>query len=397
MKIALVALPHPQETAAAPPLPLAYVAALLEQQRHIVRIYDLAVRGTTPNGDRLASLQTFRPHVALLVSESAEARLAVEPRLASCGAAVLHLCLSMREWASGHEVASALRPADHCRSPSKDEQNVIIDVLLALDDDLDALPFPARHLLPLEHYPMHTSTGDLRTPLLIGRRVGGTYQMRNPALLVSEIRSVAHEHGILHFLLAGAPLTHDRAWLRALLGRLREARLGIRWEASVDFERLDRELLEALRSQGCEGLCFAFDAMAVLDVKEARAALVEAVSMAHDLGMFVRGRISLEPRFSSMPALVDMAATFGLDDVQFYVLPLPPVAERTVGEPPLESFAELVRERYQASRSRQQFIERFGARLGPVIWRMGRSGLLGSDVRRQASGGDVPSEVVAGG
>ena len=43
MRIALVALDYGHDSAVEPPLPLAYLAALLEQQRQIVRIYDLAL------------------------------------------------------------------------------------------------------------------------------------------------------------------------------------------------------------------------------------------------------------------------------------------------------------------------------------------------------------------
>jgi hypothetical protein len=138
--------------------------------------------------------------------------------------------------------------------------------------------------------------------------------------------------------------------------------------------------------------------MAVLDAHQERVVLTRAVQLAHELGMKVRARISLEPRYSSVPTLVDMAATFGLDDVSFRVHSFQTQRERTVGaEPPMEALAELVRERYQTSRSRQRFIERYGSRLGPMIWRMGRSGLLGPNVRRQADGSESSSEVVAEG
>lgn len=397
MKIALIALPQSEEVAAAP-LPFAYTAALLEQQRHIVRIYDLAVRGSNPHGDPLASLRTFRPHVVLVAAQRRSAALDVERRAVECGAAILHLGLGMREWAGGQAAARALWPAERGAELAKDEQNVIIDALLALDDDLDALPFPARHLLALEHYPTYTPAGALQTPLLVGRHTAGGHQLRAPALVVSELRSVAHEHAMLHVLLAGAPLTCDEAWLGELLRRLDEVRLGVGWEGSVAYEQLTPELLRRCRQAGCEALDFAFDAMAVLDAKEAREALSEAVRQAHELEIAVRARISLEPRYSSVPALVDMAATFGLDDVRFHMQPYPGVhVPAEAGQPALAEIAELVRARYQSSRSRQHFVNRFGERLGPLMWRVGRTGLLGAAMREQALGVVAASEVVAEG
>jgi hypothetical protein len=393
VKIALVAMPQPHE-AASSPLPLAYVAALLEQQRHIVRIYDLAVRGSNPHGDPLASLRSSRPH--LVIIGAPEVAPEVERRAVECGAAVLYLGLGMREWVGGQTAARALRRAEVGGSPRKDEQNVIIDALLALDDDLDTLPFPARHLLLLEQYHTRTPDGAPQTPILVGHRAVGSYQLRTPALLVAEMRSVAHEHAMLHVLLTGVPLTHDGPWLAELLRRLTEARLGVGWEAGADYRRLTPQLLAGCRRAGCEALDFAFDAMAVLDDKQERAALTEVVRQAHELDIKVRARVSLEPRYSSVPALVDMAATFGLDDVRFAVQPYPAArAQEPAGQPPLAEIAELVRSRYQSSRSRQSFVNRFGARLGPVLWRVGRTGLLGAALREQALGAATVSEVVA--
>ncbi|HWQ15401.1 MAG TPA: hypothetical protein VNL77_21550 [Roseiflexaceae bacterium] len=395
MKIALVAPPQPGDAAATPPLPLAYTAALLEQ-RHIVRIYDLAVRGSSPHGDPFASLRAFRPHVAVIATTDAALAAETGQRLATCSGAVLHLGLAMREWADVETVVRTLRTVSGCPSPGENEQNVIIDALLALDADLDALPAPARHLLSLEQYPAYTPAGDLRTPILVGRPAGGGYRMRSPALLISELRSVTHEHGVLHFVFGGAPVTHDARWLRELLRQLAAARLGIGWEGGAAYGQLTRDLLEECRQAGCEGLELTFDAMAVIDAKRERTALTQVVQQAHELGITVRARIGLESRFSSVPVLVDMAATFGLDDVRFSVLPQ--AHERgPEAQPAMEELAELVRARYQSSRSRQYFVERFGERLGPVLWRVGRTGLLGATFRRRAVGGEATSEVVAEG
>jgi hypothetical protein len=388
VKIALVVLPQPGETVA-PPLSLAYTAALLEQQRHIVRIYDLGVRGSSPNGDPLASLRSFRPHVVVIAAQDRRAAADVERRVASPGVSVLHLGLAMREWTAGQEAARALYPPEQCAAPARDEQNVIIDALLSLDDDLDALPFPARHLLALEQYPTYSSDGTLQTPIVIGHRTASGFQLRTPALVVAELRTVAHEQAVLHARLSGAPLTHDVGWLSDLLARLDEARLGLSWEGSAAFNQLTPELLEGCRRAGCETLDVAFDAMEVLDSKEARAALSEVVRQAHEAGIAMRARITLEARYSSMPALVDMAGTFGLDDVQFTMQgDASARAEEPAGQPPAE-VADLVRARYQTSRSRQYFVNRFGARLGPLLWRVGRTGLLGRTLRDQAVGGNV--------
>jgi hypothetical protein len=57
----------------------------------------------------------------------------------------------------------------------------------------------------------------------------------------------------------------------------------------------------------------------------------------------------------------------------------------------------MVQSRYRSSRSRQFFIERFGPRVGPMLWRVGRAGLLGRTWQRYADGGDDASGAVANG
>ena len=99
-----------------------------------------------------------------------------------------------------------------------------------------------------------------------------------------------------------------------------------------------------------------------------------------------------------MPTLVDLAATFGLDDVRFNVPKYATQHERMVGDNlELDNVAEMVQSRYRSSRSRQFFIERFGPRVGPMLWRVGRAGLLGRTWQRYADGGDDANGAVASG
>ena len=88
------------------------------------------------------------------------------------------------------------------------------------------------------------------------------------------------------------------------------------------------------------------------------------------------------------------------DDVE--VIPAKEVARlgdrRAVGDNlELDNVTEMVQSRYRSSRSRQFFIERFGPRVGPMLWRVGRAGLLGRTWQRYADGGDDASGAVASG
>jgi hypothetical protein len=385
VKIALVALPQLEDTPVAPPLPLAYIAAILEQQRHIVRIYDLALCEATLLAEAAIPLRAFRPHV-VAITAGAQVSAAARAALSGCNAPIMKLGVVLRAFAPNQTAVQALWQMDE-QPVAEDEQNVICNALLALNEDLDSLPFPARHLLPLEQYPLRTPAGELQTTLLAGQPGGESGALlRAPSQIAAEIRSIAREHGIRHVIFADLSLTHDMAWLSELLEHLADADLGVGWEGRVRHERLSAELLHTFRRAGCEILCFQFNAAEVLDTREQRAALSAIVEQAHELGIIVRAQIELEPPYDAIPALVDLSATFGLDDVRFNVRQRAAAPAPATNHPAIEQVAEMARSRYRSRRSRQYFIERFGPQLGPMLWRVGRAGLLGRTWQRYANG-----------
>jgi hypothetical protein len=395
VKIAFIALSHPDDTPTTPPLPIGYLAALLEQQRHIVRIYDFALHQRAPLAETLAPIRAFRPHIAVVAAADSAILAEVEQVLAGCNTIVMPLGVDLRVAPPGQAVAQALWWIDKQPRP-EDEQSVIYGALLALDDDLDSLPFPARHLLALEQYPLFTPNGDLQTTILTGQQFGGDGIIpRNPALIAAELRSIAREYGIRHFVFAGPPLSADICWLRELLQHLVASDLGVNWEGSIAYESLNGELLRMLRRAGCEVLCFPLDGLEVLGSKRARTEFSAIVEQAHSLDIAVRAEIHLDPTYAAIPTLVDISATFGLDDVRFRVPSPSAPALRKHDDLAIENVAEMVQSRYRSSRSRQFFVERFGPRMGPMLWRVGRAGLLGRTWQRYADGGEESGGTIA--
>lgn len=398
MKIAFIALPDPEDIPTAPPLAIAYLAALLELQRHIVRIYDFALSDTAHTVEALTPLRAFRPHIVVVAYNQPASLAPIEAALADVPTVVLPLGISLRSAAPGQALAQALWAIKRPANPT-DEQSVIYEALLGLDADLDTLPFPARHLLQLEQYPLFTPMGDLQTPLLMVQQFGSDSTVpRSPALITAELRSVAREYGIRHFILAGPPLSADTPWLSDLLYHLATADLGVSWQSDVQYNRMSPELLRMFRRAGCEVLCLPLDAGNLLGSKSARTELTQLVEQAHELDMVVRAQIQLNPSFAAMPMLVDLAATFGLDDVRFNVPHAVRASQPANGASlGLEHITEMVQSRYRSSLSRQFFIERFGPRMGPMLWRVGRAGLLGRTWQRYADGSDEGGQPISRG
>lgn len=371
-----------------PPLPLAYMAALLEQQRHIVRVYDLALTPMLPLANALAPLRSFRPHLTVIASAQSALTAQVEAALQGCSGQIMHLGTSLREQAPAQAVTHALWRI-HERAQLQDEQTVIFEALLALNDDIDSLPFPARHLLSLEQYSLFTLAGDLQTNVLLAQHISSyDVAVRQPAHVLAELHIIAREHGIRHFVFPCCPVEGHAEWVRELLEQFIAADMDIAWECGVDYRAIDAELLRLFRRAGCETLGLAFTAGDVLSSRETRQMIGMFIDLAHELGIRVRARVQLEPLFSMVPVVVDLSATLNLDDIEFGVC-----RERAVGQAAedritLDDVTEMARSRYRSSRSRQFFVERFGPQIGPMLWRVGRAGLLGRTWWRYANGSE---------
>src|SRR5205085_10483939 len=135
---------------------------------------------------------------------------------------------------------------------------------------------------------------DLQTSLLIGEQFDNdTVAPRAPAQIVAELRSVAREYGIRHFVFSGPPLSADMAWLHELLYHLATSDLGVSWEGCLRYNALQEDLLRMLRRAGCEVICFPLDAIEVLGSKQARAELLAMIEQVHDHGIAVRAEILL--------------------------------------------------------------------------------------------------------
>lgn len=359
--MALIALPC-QGKPAVPPLTLAYIATLLEQRRHIVRIYDLGLDPETPVSAAVQPLRSFRPQVVIVAGEQEEqlglASAALRDDLAC---QVVPLPMSR----SGLDAIQSCAAALSCIDRLKGEKGRGEPSPTQLG--LDELPFPARHLLSLESYSLRAVGGELQTTVVIaGLDSAGEVLMRSPTQVIAELRSVSQEFGLRHFRIADVPVTIDRAWLLEFSTRLRDAGLGVGWEADADAERLDEQLLAHMARSGCESLTFHLDAASVFESTAARAQLNKVVAAARESQIFVRAHVKLEPPYESVPALVDVAATFGLDDVRFDVAQSDAVSVGADGS----QLKAMARQIYDAGRDRQRFVNRFGPALGNLIWKL---------------------------
>ncbi len=361
MNVALIALAN-DEIPVIPPLTLAYIAAVLEHQRHIVRIYDLALISGHSLTRALELLRRFDPQVVIVVGEQIARLEAAVQVLRSQNSNIVPMQLRRDKLAQGQACATILAWFDQ---QSKDDRLGIrnrSDPDLGLKADLDRLPLPARHLLALEEYGLRAVGHELQTTVLVGLQAEAdtmAVTLRSPSRIVTELRSVSREYGIRHYLFPAISLTIDRLWLHEFLMRLTEADLHISWEGSVDALQLDEALLAAMARSGCEKLRFCFNTNEVFESVALRSQIRQTVALAHQFHISVLGEFELDSTFKAIPHLVDVSATFGLDDATFTIRADTEVAQAE---------SEAARKRYQVSRLRQQLIDRFGFAIGTLLW-----------------------------
>ena len=143
--------------------------------------------------------------------------------------------------------------------------------------DLDTLPFPARHRIPLERYRFTVTTRDGRerpaqnimtsrgcpfncyfcaTPITWGRKVRG----HSPERVLEEIEWLIDRHGTEFIWFYDDTLNYNPERLHRIMDMIIERGLDIRFANEFRIDAVDRPLLEKMRRAGLERGYFGVEA-----------------------------------------------------------------------------------------------------------------------------------------
>jgi radical SAM superfamily enzyme YgiQ (UPF0313 family) len=131
-------------------------------------------------------------------------------------------------------------------------------------EDLDGLPRPAWHLLPLSKYrafgdgaSLMTSRGcPHRCAFCVGRKmIGQKGRFRRPEAVVDEMEALANM-GFRGIRVEDDLFTFKRERVMAICRELDQRAMSIRWRAYARVDTVDRELLDRMKRAGCERLLF---------------------------------------------------------------------------------------------------------------------------------------------
>lgn len=188
--------------------------------------------------------------------------------------------------------------------------------------DLDALPYPARHLIERDNY-RFLFTGDITTSVLTGRGcphrctfcassiINGTRTRdRDPRSIVEEIRYV-HEHdGTTHFILYSDTFNASRRFVLRLCDELVREDMDIEWACNSRADGLDDEVLGRMSRAGCRHITIGAESGS--DTILERACKGETTAVVHEA--------------------VDACSRAGIDALVYFIFGLPGETRQTVQE-----------------------------------------------------------------
>lgn len=293
---------HMATVALRPPIDLMYAASAFEQGGAVCRLVDYPAE-QQDLARLLADLKEFNSDLALLsittpgldedMAAAAEMKKAA-PRLivAAKGAHFntldedalkkypqLDLVFRGEFEPACREIAEG-KPLDEIQgitfrasllSPERPPAEIIRTPARPFIEELDTLPFPARHLAHNELY-LRPDTGAMQTTIVTNRGcpygcnyclstqvAGRKNRARSVANIIAEIEECVNRHGIRSFLFRSDLFTAKRTWVLELCAEIRKRGLKIDWSCNSRVDTLDAELLAEMKKAGCWIIAFGIE------------------------------------------------------------------------------------------------------------------------------------------
>jgi len=459
LRIALIAPKWHQRVTDYPPLGLAYLAAVLEREGHAVRILDFGLRPSRPLEDDIADVVAFRPDVVGFTVmtggyHNVQQSMALLKEALPTIPTVLggpHPTVFPEEVAAdpgvdfvafgeGEETLTELVAA---LQDGTDDFSRIQGLAYAWDGgvvrtperplirDLDALPFPARHLLELDKYSLAGPDGEPMLTLLSSRGcpyncsycfkgiVGRTYRQRSPESILAELKYLQATYGVRNFYFIDDLFTLSTKRLMTISQMIVDERLDIRWQCLGRVDRVTPESLEAMAHAGCHEIHYGIESgnLEILAATAKRITLEQvrqAVAWTSQSGIRSKGYFMLGlpgDTDETMEQTIRFACELELDEAMFSITtPFPGTRlwEELVKKHPETRFsadftrayyynayteeiapflnvsevsdsrlgrlAIAARQRFDESRQRRRYLRAFGPRLGAAAWAISRVG-----------------------
>jgi radical SAM superfamily enzyme YgiQ (UPF0313 family) len=314
-------LPYRKEIVLCPPIGLCYIAANLLAHGFYVNMVDFALCDPNP-GDFELEIRRQQPKILGITASTSTYKKALgiarnAKTIDSRAVTVIggpHVTFTAREALSHPEIDLVVRNEGEitmlelCRLYLRGEgrledikgityrsgDRIVSNPSRPLIQDLDQLPFPARHLLPMGLYKIPgtlvTSRGCPSRCIFCAAEAmsGGKYRVRSSGNVLAEIDEMKRRYDPPFYFVADDTFTvfHDRT--REICTGLKK--MGVRWVCESRANLVNRELLREMVDSGCFGIQFGVESGSQTILHSVRKGITvdqvrKAVKQARELGL----------------------------------------------------------------------------------------------------------------
>lgn len=269
-----------------PPMDLAYCAAVLEKIGVECKIEDYSMQGQGWP-EAIADLDSFKPEMLFISTTTptieddltiCDAAKKINPKMLTVAKGAHLLVFDKEILAKFKNLDVAIRGEPEIiikdLASTKDysgisgityrkDSEIIRNPDNPFEDNLDNLPFPARHLLNNRLY----RTPDTNEPIAFintargcpykcifcaaGLVSGYKVRIRSIGSVVTEIEECIRVFGIKTFFFAADTFTYDKQWVINLCAEILKRDIKIRWGANSRVDTLDEEMISWMSKAGC--------------------------------------------------------------------------------------------------------------------------------------------------
>jgi anaerobic magnesium-protoporphyrin IX monomethyl ester cyclase len=323
-----------------PPLGLLWIAAALERAGFGVAIYDeqvaegsladflaatrpkLALLSGTSHGrfrafDYAATVKRFDPNITVAYGGPHASFTAPETLTRVADVDVIghgegeDTCLDLAAW----KVRGGGRPGDLHKVKGityREDGGLATTAPRERLADLDSLPLPARHLVPMGRYRLKLDLLDLPGTILMTSRgcpiccafcsesffFGKRYYTRGARGIVDEVEQLMTQYGVRGLVIFDSTFSLKRKHVEAFCDELERRRIEIPWQCQVRVDTVDKELLARMQRAGCYTICFgvesaAEEVLAYISKRITLARAVDVMKWAEELGLYTKVSFSL--------------------------------------------------------------------------------------------------------
>jgi radical SAM superfamily enzyme YgiQ (UPF0313 family) len=322
MRTLLINPPYPFSEIPIMPMGLSYIAAVLEQNGYEVQILDLLVSRYSKEKIR-TKIEEYKPDIVGVTSVTLNYPVASEtlkytksvnkdivtiiggPHVTFASVETLTEAPWIDIVVRGEgertilDIVKGMKLVDIAGISYRDKKNGIKqNSERSLIENLDELPFPAKHLFPISRYhalDVHASilTGrgcPFNCIFCVGSKMGGRrVRYRNPRLIIDEVEQ-ALASGFKEINFEDDHLTLNHKHLNALCDEIMTRGLKFNWSAFSRVDTVNSEILHRMKQAGCTWLLYGIESgnQEILDIikkKITLAKIKDAVEMAKEAGI----------------------------------------------------------------------------------------------------------------